>query len=255
MFKQWVEALRLKVSLLATLLTVASYRLSHLDISWLVVVTVFCITVVTMVQNDWRDRFHDIKKGKVLASSCSKRFLAFLCVLWAVVVVLIAVAATENLYTAALFAAMAFVALVYSETRQIPLMPITLVCITSASPVLLPLTVGASVAPVALLFCMVMLVSFGREIFGDLYDSHIDKGYKATIPALSFVRRPDVLAALAICIGTFLAEGLIPWILLPGVLLSDVGVCALALNIHSKWSWRLLDGGLALIMLPIIFVG
>jgi 4-hydroxybenzoate polyprenyltransferase len=252
MFKLWIEALRLKVSLLAFLLAIASYRLSHVDISWFAVASVFFITVVTMVQNDWRDRFHDVQKGKLLASSNPRAFLGLLCVLWVATTCFIVVVALQDVYAGALLSAMAVVALVYSETRQIPFLPISLVSLTSASPVLLPLTSGADLAPIAFLFCMVALVTFGREVFGDLDDRDIDKGYKSTIAVAASVRRPDVLAAVAILAGTFLAETLVHWILLPGVLLSQVGVCALAYNAHSKWSWRCLDGGLALIILPLI---
>ncbi len=250
----WVKSLRLSVCFLASLLTVTGFRVAGLATPWAAVAAVFFITCATMLQNDWRDKYHDSRKGKTLALQQQGAFLVWLLVFWAVCGGLIIVAAVHNAGVGIALAILALVGIAYSETRRIPLVPVTLVSLASASPVALPLFSGANPERFWLLFLSVSLVIFAREITKDLEDMHIDGDYKWTLPLALGDQRSRIIAAVAVVAG-FLALANMSLTILPAASLMFVGAILLVRGARPRTSRKWLDVGMAFTILTLIAFG
>ena len=249
----WLKSLRLPVCLLSSLLTIASFRLGKVNIPWLVVTAVFFIACSTMLQNDWRDRRHDSRKGKMLALQYPQLFLGLLLVFWITTGCLIFAAAIESSGIEVILVVMALAGLIYSEIRRIPIASIVLVALTSGSPALLSIMTGASRNQMGLLFLSTALVIFGREITKDLDDERIDSGYKWTIPLAIGSKWAKIVAIVAILAGLAVATQISPMVL-PSMLFATVGVIMLACNFQPKITRTWLDVGIAIIIVTIIFL-
>lgn len=247
----WIKSLRLPICFLNGLLTVAGFRIADISVSWLSVVTVFFGACATMLQNDWRDRYHDVRKGKMLALEHPRAFLALLLAFWAVACGLALAVAIENINAGIVLFLMALAGLVYSEVRLIPMAPVTLVALTSGSPVLLPIMAGADANKVWLLFLSTILIIFGREIAKDLDDHQIDGGYKWTIPLAIGNKRAKVIAVVAIVAGLAAAVR-VSVAVLPAIILVVVGVVLLVRGARPIVARICLDVGVALAILTVL---
>jgi 4-hydroxybenzoate polyprenyltransferase len=245
---QMIKALRVSMACLAVGLAVTAYRLERLPLSLSTLAAVFCITCATMLQNDWRDRYHDIKKGKSFASDHPRIFLLFLLSVWCACCLSVGVIALQNGTLALLLAAMALAGLVYSETRKIPWTPVFLTAVTSASPALLPATVAADAAPALRLFAAAALLIFGREILKDLADKPFDDGHKWTIP-LAYGNRTAKWLAIVSVIGGCLVAALISPLAIAGILPAGMGAVLSRRNLSLATAKRWLDVGTALALL------
>ncbi len=250
----WIQCLRLPICVLASALTVTSFRIVGQDVPWAQVAAVFCIAVATMLQNDWRDRVNDTRKGKRLAFDHPEAFLGLLLVFWSVSVGLILSVAHQSFEAAWLLSAMALAGIVYSETRQIPLVPVVIVSLTSASSTLLPVASDAHSEPPWLLFLSAALVIFAREIINDLEDTAVDRGYKWTIPLAIGEKRARRVAAI-VAVAGFIAVVRVSLAAIPTLLVASVGVGSLICNTSPSKSRLYLDVGLALTMLTLIIIG
>src|SRR3989338_6465882 len=85
----WLKLLRPTTALLAAICTVAAFRVIHLPIPWIAVATIMAVASTAMLMNDWRDRQHDVLKGKVLPVEYPRAFLVFLLCMWGMSGVLI----------------------------------------------------------------------------------------------------------------------------------------------------------------------
>lgn len=177
--KEWIKAPRLPICLMAGLLTAVSFRFAgRINEAFLPALTVFTIACAANLQNDWRDRFHDVKKGKTLALRQPLRFELFLCAVWVLAASLCLVLAQSGYRQAMICVLMIIAGGMYSETRIIPLLPTLLVALTSASAALLA---GFGYEQIVL-FALIFGTIFSREIIKDLMDHEIDAGYKWTLP-------------------------------------------------------------------------
>jgi len=201
----WIKPLRLSICFLSSLLAAVSFRVAKMDIPWFVIITVFSITCSAMLQNDWRDRYHDFRKGRILAVRRRGLFFSSVLIFWIISCFLIFSATMKNGNMGSLLVAMAFASLVYSEVRQIPLASNALVALTFGSPALLPVAAGASESNVWLLFLLVVFIAFGREITTDVDDEKIDRGYKWTIPLAVGRRRAKIIAVVGFAAGLLIA--------------------------------------------------
>lgn len=250
----WIKSLRLSVCVLASFLAITGFTLAGTGISWVAVMAVFFIASATMLQNDWRDRFHDIRKGKVLAYQHAGKFLALLSAFWLICGGLIALAAVHDTSVGVALAILAVAGIVYSETRMIPFVPIVLVSLASASPAALPLAAGASSEKLWLLFLSATLVVFAREITKDLDDKQIDGGYKWTIPLVFGEQRSRILAAIVVVAG-LAAAAKVSLAILPAASLAVIAVVALVRGAEPSTSRKYLDAGMALVILTLITFG
>ena len=249
----WIKSLRLPICFLAGLLAVASFRIANMNVPWIEVIAVFFVACAIMLQNDWRDRRHDGHKGKTLAIQHQEAFLALLLTFWTVSCGLILVAITRDSNIGIALVTMAFVGLIYSEVRRIPLAPIILVALTSGSPALLPIVAGAHEGNAWLVFLSATLIIFGREIIKDIDDERIDNGYKWTIPLVLGSKRARGIAAVAIVIGLAVAVR-VSLMILPASLLAMVGVVLLIRGSHPSASRIYLDVGAALTVLTFVIL-
>jgi len=250
----WFKSLRLSVCILASFLAITGFTLAGTGISWVAVMAVFFIASATMLQNDWRDRFHDISKGKVLACQQAGKFLVLLSVFWLISGGLIALTVVHDTSVGVALVIVAAAGIVYSETRMIPFVPIVLVSLASASPVALPIVAGASSEKLWLLFLSATLVVFAREITKDMDDKQIDGGYKWTIPLAFGEQRSRILAAVVIVAG-LVAAAKVSLAILPAASLAVIAAVALVRGMKPSTSRKYLDAGMALVILTLITFG
>lgn len=204
----YIRVLRLPLVILAGFLCLISFKLSQMQHS-AILPTIFTIFLAgtCMVQNDWRDRRHDILKGKFFASRNEIPFLTFLLTMWLVTIALAVMLLREQVEFGWLAAAGIFSGLIYSETRKIPLTSALLVSLSSASPTLFPITVSYS--PIVLfLFLSTALLIFGREILKDVDDMNYDKGYKWTLPISIGSKYAKVIAGTFVLSASVISLGL-----------------------------------------------
>ena len=250
----WVKSLRLSVCILASFLAITGFVLAGSNISWVAVAAVFFIASATMLQNDWRDRFHDVRKGKVLAYERQGAFLVLLVGFWTICWGLIALATVHDAKLGVALAMLAVAGVAYPETRMIPLVPITIVSLASASPAILPLTNGASSEKLWPLFLSATFVVFAREVTKDLDDKKIDGGYKWTIPLAFGERRSRILAAVAVVVG-LVAVAKVSLMILPAATLAVIASVALVRGTEPRTVRKYLDAGMALVILTLITFG
>ncbi|MFH1866803.1 MAG: hypothetical protein ABIJ81_01835 [Patescibacteria group bacterium] len=181
--RNWIKALRLPITLLAGLLSVVAFKLvGRINESFLPTLIVISVASATMMQNDLRDRFHDIKKGKVFTTKNYNNFWLITVLLWLFSLLLILYGWMYHGSSGLLPLLAVIVGLIYSETRRLPLVPIILVSLTSAAPALFPIFLGYSAPILWYLYIVTVLIIFSREMIKDIEDSLIDGGYKWTLP-------------------------------------------------------------------------
>jgi 4-hydroxybenzoate polyprenyltransferase len=240
-------ALRGSMAYLGVGLVVCAFRIANVPLSFSVLAAVFCVFCVARLQNDWRDRYHDVGKGKLFASERPRMFLFVLVAAWAICCALIAITAVGHWPAALLLCGMALAALLYSETRRLRWVPISLSALTSASPVLLPATVVRGTDPMLSLFAAVALLIFGREILKDLEDRRIDAGYKWTIPLAYGDRTAKWLAIASVAGAAALAAAVSP-LGIAGVCIAAVGLVLVSRDTAPADAMKWLDAGAAFVI-------
>jgi 4-hydroxybenzoate polyprenyltransferase len=243
--------LRTSMACLAVGLTASACRLAELPVSLPMLASVFFLSCAARLQNDWRDRHQDIKRGKVFASSHQRLFLLCLLSCWAVCCLLIAVTAYHNGISALLLTTAALAGLLYSETRKVPWLPISLAAITSAGPTFLPSTLEPNAARMLPLFAAAALLIFGREILMDLRDKEYDGDYKWTIPLAYGDRAAKWLAIVSIA-GACIAIVTISPLAIGGVLVAGKGLMLFYRNASPVTTMNWLDMGAALVIAALV---
>jgi hypothetical protein len=250
---EWINALSLKVSTFAVLLASVSFLFVGMRLHPVVLAALFFVTSTTMLQNDWRDRVHDMRKNEMLVGQNQHTFLSLVVFAWFVTAVLIMFSFRVSHAMGILLASMAIVGLIYSEVRQMPFLPITLVVATSASPALLPVVTGAHSDRALYLSAATVLIIFAREITRDIEDQYIDPGYKWTIPVRFGERRALVVAVLVTVIGLLLSIQ-ISWWAVPGALIASYGVGKLARGASTLIARTIIDIGIVVVLLTLLFI-
>jgi 4-hydroxybenzoate polyprenyltransferase len=183
--KHWLKSLRLPIVLFASFLVIISFQLvHHLDRAPLPTIVVTVIACATMVQNDWRDRTHDRKKGKLLASDRPNHFFLWTLMLWLIAIAIVVYGSSSNPRFGILPILAIVAGMVYSETRHITLLPLLFAALISAAPILFPIFLGFSSPLLVWLFVATATIILSREIIKDIDDVIIDRGYKKTLPLL-----------------------------------------------------------------------
>jgi len=176
----WIKAFRFPISFMGAGLVILGFRITKLPIPWLVPLTSLIILSATMLHNDWRDRFHDIKKGKTLAFKHPQGFLILTLIIW-IIAILLTITLWLSDYRLGIIPTIAItIGLVYSETRLIPLMPTMLVAIGTAILPLFPILFEQK--SVVIISISTFFIIFAREVIKDIQDIEIDSNYKWTLP-------------------------------------------------------------------------
>jgi 4-hydroxybenzoate polyprenyltransferase len=203
--KNIFTALRLPECSLVVFLSFLSFKISNTPISFLLLISLFFITASTMLQNGWRDRQHDIKKGKTIHKEKPSFFILWLFIFWLTSSLLsVSVFYSQHLTGCILFAMIA-VGLLYSEARHIPFLSIFLVTITVASVTLLPMGFSATGRELLPLFLVVIFLMFGRENLHDIADMTADTSYKKTIPIIFGDYTARIISVITLIIGSIIA--------------------------------------------------
>jgi len=210
-----------------------------------------------MAHNDLRDCWHDAKKGKSFAAEHRKSFTIFVVVLWIIATIGSLFLLLQNCWYLLIAFGMIVSGLAYSELRQIPFVPNTMVALTIASSVLYPVCWGKVFLPeLWSVFLIVMCLMYSREILKDFDDKEIDPGYKWT---LLQKYQDDFAQFIAMCIiaaGSRLTE-ILTWPLLglPGKILQVPSLTLLFNEPNSETiKAAKLQLDLGLLMIALIFL-
>lgn len=244
------HALRVSMACLAVGLAVAAFRVAQLAPPLASLGAVFGIACSARLQNDWRDRVHDINKGKTFASVHPRLFLLGLAASWGVCCLLVAVIAVQSPRLALILAALMLAGALYSETRRVPWLPICLSATASAAPAVLPLALGGDSARILPLVGAAGLLVFGREILKDIEDAGFDGGYKWTIPLAYGHRAARWLVISSIGAGCMVVAALsAPAVV--GIVLAGIGLVLFWRNASPAATMKWLDAGAALAIIAL----
>lgn len=248
----WVKSLRLPIVFMAGALTLVSFRISHWDnIAFIIAIFIIAVASAIMAHNDWRDRFHDLKKGKDFALIKSNSFLKFVIFLWIISLCLATALLITNIYFGLLSFTIIVAGLIYSETRRIPFLPTIIVAITSASPVIYSIVLESSKS-LWFLFIASALLIFSSEIIKDLSDIKNDLGYKRTLPIIIGVNRSKIVAGVIIIFAQIIALNISPYTLI-GAPLFLISLFYLITSGNYKVIEKTLDCAMAIILI-VLFI-
>jgi len=250
----WIRSFRLPVVILAVLLTVVSFKISdQIDSVLLPALTVAITAIGYMLQNDWRDRFHDMKKGKFLASRAPKQFLALTITVWIAALVCTALMWKQDYRLSWLPISVIMLGLVHPETRHFFLLPQITTSLITASTVLFPMFLGRGSETLWLLFTSVALIIFSREIIKDLDDMHIDKGYKRTLPLAIGGQNAATVAVGILAMSSFALLAL-PHLFFIGIPFLLASAICLLMKMGHAIAKIILDAGMGTTLVFILLV-
>ncbi len=193
----WIKPLRFTSVLMGALLATVGFVVSGIKFELPFLTTILFVLAAgtaTMVNNDWEDRFHDAKKGKVFALKNNRAFGKFNRVLWGFAILSVIAQFAVNINFGLLSVALLFVGLNYKAVYRYPLLPGLLVALMATGPLAFAQMVRASSEVWILIFGTFLLV-FGREVIKDIYDMKIDGGYKWTLPLAVGEKSSRILVA------------------------------------------------------------
>lgn len=248
----YIKALRLPIVVMAGLLAITAFRVSVWSAdAFRVAVFIVIVGFATMAHNDWRDRECDARKGKTFALNHSKPLGVMVMLLWLASLIGAIGLWIVNPWYGVLSGLIILSGLVYSETRRIPLLPASLVALTSASTVLYA---GPSDHRVMSLFLTSAFLIFGREILKDLDDYPHDDGYKWTLPLAIGSRSAKLCSSAILLLVPLLALGISTKTLV-GMPLLVISASCLILDRNHRNSKGLLDIGMATIIITLLVSG
>lgn len=237
--------MRLPACLFYCLLVAVSFKLAggHDERIWLYVASALFISCAAMVQNDWRDRYNDLKKGKTLATDWPKKYLILVLVVWALAIAAAFAVTFWSIKPSLIPWSMVLVGIIYSETRKIFMLPTVLIACTAASSVLFPVLEGRWLLSVWMLFASMFLASLAHEIVKDLEDLTVDVGYKNTLPQKTGAKWSEIVA------GILMILSFVPMSFISPIVLLGLPFCAISYHYLFRrraylTAKRYFDGGM-----------
>jgi len=225
---------------------------------WLKSIFVLATLSATMAWNDWRDRQHDVRKGKTFASENERGFKVFVIVL-GVLVASLAVAVLVNdpgCWIAVL--GLVTIGCTYNEFRLVPFVPNAIVALGSALPVLFVSATRESV----MIFWATAAVIFAREIIKDYEDVDADRGHKWSLPlmigpwATAVVAGGLMTAAVVLhLVPANAVADLVQVTLVFVACWTAVDVFHQGQSVRLSWPKSVLDIGVAAYLLSVIITG
>jgi 4-hydroxybenzoate polyprenyltransferase len=213
----WIRALRPAANITSALLVVVGFRFGNHSINWLAVMTVFFVSALAMLWNDYIDREADVAKGRILASQQPAQFLNFTLLIGGVALLFCLLLWWHNSVFGFLSLGMLASSIVYPFTQRNPLTKNSIVAITAGSTVLYPLLDGVAASSQWWLFSAVLLVISSRENIKDIEDVKADYGYKRTFALQIGTRSAGFLSGFTLvpaCVSFAVAPLNYPWPLL-----------------------------------------
>lgn len=260
---EYLKALRPVMGIFSSLLCLAAFRLQaptffQVNPTQVVVllIAVFCGTSATMVYNDFVDREHDLRKGKCHAYE-SKYAYADLAKRLYVVCAFCSAFSGSGISLGVICFCMVL-GIYYSSTYRVRHLSMVTVGICSASPTLFALFVPSprSIGLGVTLFLGVFVTICARETLKDIEDAEIDRGYKATIPAIWGISVGRKVAASILLGGSvpllLLTKDTPPLVLLPLFMVVS-GIVTITAKQPEKWGKLAIDLGTICLLIALLF--
>jgi 4-hydroxybenzoate polyprenyltransferase len=252
---EYVQALRPAMGIFSSLTCLAAIHLqaptfAHdhpVKIAFLLI-AVFSGASATMVYNDFVDREHDLKKGKHHAYDNQEKYIRLThallfvcgaCCAWASGYDLLSWLPLGIIFLGSIGA-------YYSRTYPRKFLPMVTVGLVSASPVLFALLLPHPDHPLLgwILFFGIATTICAREILKDMEDADIDRGYKATIPAIWGLKVGQQTAGILLIIGSIaVLVASRNNLSLMSLTMMIGGVVVLLVRQPDKWGKRVIDVG------------
>lgn len=248
-----LKSIRISHCFLVVLLGFIGYKYSGIDPNSLILLTLFSIIAVTMVQNDWEDRVHDLKKGKRFAYENSQVYFMWLILAWIFCMLMMIIVFRINFITFLFFTIFVVLAFFYSRARKVPFLSLILVTISVPSSLLIPLTFGSSFSSISLVFAATFFIMFGRETLHDVADTNADIGYKKTLSVLKGETLPRILSTITLFIGCLFSIIFLPSSLF-GASFILWGITRIEEDKDLIWVRRRVDIGILLTVLILALV-
>ncbi len=248
-----IKAMRLPEGIMVVLIAYIGFKYTGIKADLFAILILFFIVSVTMLQNNWRDRSHDLGKGKRFAHEKPKLFLSWLVTFWLICSLLLAILFFKNQTETYILFLFAILGLFYPEARRITFLSITLVSLMVGGATLLPLAFGGNFISLLPLFIATTLIMFGRENLHDIADTEVDRGYKKTIPLVLGDRIARIASATALIIGCGFAI-FISYYATLGSLFILWGLIGVMKDPRVIVVRKRVDIGLALLVLSLAFV-
>ncbi|MFH1536981.1 MAG: UbiA family prenyltransferase [Patescibacteria group bacterium] len=170
-------------------MVIAGFRFYQVNSWWFVASVVLAFIGIhnsIMSYNDYVDREHDRKKGKTFASDHSQALLKYVVGLSGVTVGLLLLVGWQDPAVAVFCGLVWVMGLAYSHFPGLLLVNNLVVALTAASPALCGLVHERAFKPEPiLLFGFFVVLLLIREVYLDIRDAKIDKGYKRTVPVVT----------------------------------------------------------------------
>ncbi len=141
------------------------------------------LTMSIMVFNDWKDRTHDRKKGKLFASEHTAELWAYWVKLNVVTGGFLLLVVWYDVWLAAFCTVVWVVGILYSFIPHWYIIQNLTVALCAGSPALCGAVYNGKLnADSVLTFLLFATLLFLGEVYKDIEDARIDRGYKATLP-------------------------------------------------------------------------
>jgi len=188
-------------------------------VDWAVVVAVSTSALLTsaiVVLNDYFDRFHDQKKGRVLASEQTTFFVLFVVAIWVFTLGGIVIVYMAYPFGGIAFFVLALIGTIYYCFRHIAFLSALTVgiCYGGLSVPAAAIATESVSTDAIWAFLAVLMFVVARETIFDIEDVSIDMGYKKTLPVLLGPKIAKHLAGGGLVVGFMLTLAISPWMLL-----------------------------------------
>jgi 4-hydroxybenzoate polyprenyltransferase len=247
---KWIKAGRPLSVALGVILTLAAANVGQVKLTPWIPIFIAIAGMAIMVQNDWRDRYHDLKKGKTFVITNESSFLLFTISLWIISAVLITIIWTKDTLWGITAGYLTLMGFVYSEARTLPIAPGLIVSQTAAGAVLFSFVKNPQPSLV-LLYLATMFFIWGRETLKDIDDVDIDSGYKWTFPVNLGIKKSMRIVMLMYTVALFLML-FVSCKALFGIPLLLASVIMMIMEKNHKLTKRIGDLGIALILISLL---
>ena len=178
---QWLNAMRPLCGTSTALLVISGFRHSHQPTEWSVVVTVFFITSMAMLWNDYHDRELDKAKGRFLASRHPVWFLRYALAFAVISFGLSVLVLFRNPSFGMLCMGMWIMSIAYNKAQHNPVAKNVIVSLNVAATVMFPLLLDGKILALWLMAGSIVMIISAREFMKDVEDMNVDRDKKRTL--------------------------------------------------------------------------
>ena len=178
---QWIKALRLPSGIGTALAVISGFLHGHQSIDWSVVLTVFFITCLAMLWNDYHDREIDVAKGRPLANRHPLWFLLYTMVFAVISLGFSVFVMFHSLPFGVLCIGMWTTCMLYCKAQKNPIAKNAIVSLNVGATVVFPLLVDSTILALWIMAGSLVVITSVREYVKDVADMEVDRGKKRTL--------------------------------------------------------------------------